>query len=225
MANVCPTPIHVCRARLTRLNDPAGTIAAAPNNHVVTDSIVQLTITPVISEGEDIEVKGACDCVCAAYKGRDRLKRFNLQIQLCRLEPALIEILTGASLFTNGSAEPIGNVWPIGIGCNITPQPPVALEAWSDSWVGDAQAAAPNQYIRWVFPRTYWQWDELTLNNEFTLPQFNGWSQTNSAFPGNPYGDNPGGVSSIVGASGQGGGMFDDGPLPNAYCGYSAFST
>jgi hypothetical protein len=224
MANACPTPIHVCRARFTRLVDSTGVVAAAPNNHVVTDAPMEFTITPVISEGDDIELKGGCDCVCVSYKGRDRLKRFDLAIQLCKYEPALVELLTGAALFTNGSAEPIGNVWPIALGCATTGQPPVAVELWSDNYEGDAPSAAANRYTRWVFPRSFWQWDEITLNNEFTTPSFNGWSQSNTAWA-NPYNDLPTGVTSAGGASGTGGAFFDDGPLPTVVCGYSTFST
>lgn len=224
MANVCPTPIHICRLRVTRLVDATGAVAAAPNNHVVTDSPMELTITPVITEGEDIELKGGCDCVCVAYKGRNRLKRFDMSLQLCKYEPALVELLTGAALFTNGTAEPIGNVWPIAVGCSSTSQPPVAIEAWADNYVGDAPSGSATRYTRILFPRSYWMWDEIAFNNEFTTPTFSGWSQSNTAWT-DPYIDLPTGVTNAAGASGTGGMFFDDGPLPTVVCGYSTFST
>lgn len=186
----------------------------------MTANPVLITAEPEVLEGEQKNLVGGCDCLCATYKGYDKLLRWNLTIQFCALEPALIEILTGAALQVNGTAEPIGNNWPNQLTCSSPTQPPVAIEAWSDLWVGDAQYSGASKYIRWVWPMAFFQIDQFNIENDFMLPQVKGFSRTNANF-GNAYADFPTGVT----ASSTGGYFYDDGPLPTAVCGYSSSST
>lgn len=218
MANICGNSLHICFLRATRL-DTDGSVAAAPNNHVVTGNPVILTAEPEILEGESKNLVGGCDCLCASYKGYDKLLRWNLTLQFCALEPALIEILTGADLQVNGSAEPIGNNWPNQLTCSAAVQPPVAIEAWSDLWVGDNVNQTGPQYIRWVWPMAFFQMDQFQLENDFMLPQMKGFSRTNGNF-GDAYADLPAGVV----ASDTGGFFYDD-SIPTPVCGYSSSST
>lgn len=218
MANICGNSIHICAIRVTRL-DSDGTVAAAPNNHVVSGNPMLLTVEPEIVEGDSKNLIGGCDCINASYKGYNKLLRWNLTLQMVALEPALIEMITGASLQVNGTAEPVGVQWPNQVLCSEPSQPPVALEAWTDLWVGDAQNPGAVRYIRWTFPMTFWQMDSFNLENDFLLPQFTGFSRTNSAF-GDAYADLPAGVV----ASATGGFFYDD-TIPTPVCGYSSSST
>jgi hypothetical protein len=217
MANLCPSPIHLCRIRLTRLTS-TGAIAAAPSNHYVSDKPMMLTIDPSLQEGEEKNLIGGCDCVQASYRGPDKLLRYNLTLQMAALEPGLYEMLTGATILTNASTELIGASFPIQVSCSNPTQPPSALEAWQDLWVGDAQNANP-RYVRWIFPMTFWQMDTTTLENEFLQVQFKGYTRQNAW--ANPYIDFPTGVASI----GTQGAFFWDNVIPAAYCGYSTTST
>lgn len=220
MPNLCPTPIHICRIRVTRLVEPTGAIASAPNNHVVSDRPMVLSITPEIEEGEDKTLIGGCDCIAATYKGRDKLKRFTLELTQTAWEPALVEILTGAALLTNAATENIGNAWADQLSCSSTLNAPVALEAWQDMWIGDAQNSNP-RYVRWVFPMSYWQISDWTLENDFSMPKFSGYTRKNPAAWVNPYVDFPTGLTTLPGQ----GGYFWDNTVPAAYCGYSTTST
>lgn len=223
MANLCPTPIHICRLRVTRLNAD-GTVAAAPSNHYVSDKPMMLTVAPDVSAGDSKIIINGCDCAQVTYRGKDKLIRFNLTLQMAALEPGLSEILTGAGILTNPATELIGNSFPIQTNCagaqNSTAfgQPPSAIEAWQDLWVGDQQNSNP-RYVRWIFPMAFFQLDQYQMQNDFSLPQFVGYSRQNS-WP-NPYVDFPTGVSSI----GTQGGWFWDNAVPAAYCGYSSTST
>lgn len=217
MANLCPSPIHICRTRHTRLT-AAGAVASAPSNHYVSDKPMLLTIDPDLSAGETKTLIGGCDCAQATYRGPDKLLRFNLTLQLAALEPGLVELLTGATILTNASTELIGASFPIQSSCANPTQPPSALEAWQDLWIGDGQNANP-RYVRWVFPMTFWQMDTTTLQNDFLQVQFKGYTRQNTW--ANPYIDFPTGVSSI----GTQGAFFWDNTIPAAYCGYSTTST
>lgn len=217
MANVCGNSIHLCFVRATRLNND-GTVASAPNNHAVTSNPVILTAAPEILAGEVKNLIGGCDCVNAQYRGYDKLLFWNLTLQFCALEPALLEILTGGSLQVNGTAEPIGLSWPNQTLCSAPHQPAVAIEAWSDLWVGSAQNTNP-RYIRWVWPMAFFHMDQFQVENDFLLPQVVGFSRANANF-GNAYADLPTGVV----ANAQGG-FFYDNVEPTAVCGYSSSST
>jgi hypothetical protein len=217
MANLCPTPIHLCRIRVTRLS-ATGAIAAAPNNHYVSDKPMLMTIDPDVSEGEVKTLIGGCDCAQATYRGYDKLLRFNLTLQMAALEPGLAEILTGATMLTNVATELVGNSFPIQNSCSLPTQPPSAIEAWQDMWIGDAQNANP-RYVRWTFPMAFWQMDTATLENDFLQVQYKGFTRANVW--ANPYVDFPTGIASI----GTNGAWFWDNAIPAAYCGYSPTST
>lgn len=218
MAAVCGNSLHICHLRATRLN-ANGTVAAGPNNHVVTGNPVILTAEPEILEGEQKNLVGGCDCLCATYKGYDKLLRWNLTIQFCALEPALLEILLGADLQVNGSSEPIGNDWPNQLTCDQATQPPVAIEAWTDLWVGDAQSTTAGPYIRFYWPMAFFQMDQFQLENDFMLPQVKGFTRSNANWS-DPYNDQPVGV-----VDSPTGGYFYDDSVPTDVCGYSSFST
>jgi len=119
----------------------------------------------------------------------------------------------------NGTAEPVGNQWPSQVTCTSASQPPVAIEVWSDLWVGDAQSSSTTPYIRWTWPMAFFQIDQLQLENDFMLPQVKGFSRSNANF-GDAYKDLPTGVV----ASPTGGYFYDD-SVPTAVCGYSTSST
>lgn len=220
---ICPGSIHVCKARISRLNTD-GTFKGGSNNHLVTDSIISVDFTPEVKEGESKEVVTGCDLIDLAYRGTDKLLRFTLGFQVTKVNPALEEILTGASLLVDGSTlpVPIGNIFPNQLSASATPQPPVALELWSDAWLNDRQVDSPNRYIRWIFPMTFWQKDASKLENDFFLPAYKGYTRQNPNW-NNVYADWPASIpngTNMLGAS-----YFWDNVQPGASCGYSSLST
>ena len=135
----CGSLIHICSLRVTRL-DAQGNVLNESNNSYVTNNVVSIQVNPVIEAGLDSTQVGGCDCIIASYKGTDKLKRFEFQLELPTFEPALIEMLTGATLITDESTIPIaiGDAWPKQLSCDDTPAPNVAVEWWSDLWTDDA---------------------------------------------------------------------------------------
>lgn len=213
--------IRLCVARFSKLNAD-GTFKGGSNNHVVTDTVQSIEFTPNISAGSEVEVVSGCDCIDLFYRGYDKLRYFELSFTLTKMNPALIELLTGAALISDTSTIPvaIGDIWPNQLNCSATPQPPVAVEVWTDAWTNDRQADAPHRYIRWVFPMAFFQIDASTLGMDFFLPQFKGFTRQNPNFT-NPYGDYPAGVPSNL----VGGAYFYDTTRPTASVGYSSVST
>lgn len=217
-ATVCGTPIHICALRVTRL-DSDGTVAAAPNNAYVTNNVLSVQVNPVIEQGLDSTLVGGCDCIIASYKGTDKLKRFEFVLNLPTFEPALLEMMTGASLIEDESdvPVPIGISWPQQLSCSDAQQPPVAIEWWADLWSEDNQD--PDwPYVHSIYPLTYWQIGQQTAENDFAQPTLTGFSRINSQF-GDPYSDLPGtGVAANF--LDQGGEFLTTQAPPTAECGY-----
>lgn len=217
--NICPTPIHICKLRVTRLNVD-GTVAAGPNNHAVSQYPVSMQVDPDVLAGDEKNVVGGCDCLAVTYRGKDKLMRLNLSLVFADIEPALIEILTGSPIVTAANGDLIGNSFPIQYNCSVSGQPPVAIEAWQDNWINDRQALTPYQYTRWVWRMAFFEWDTFTLQNDFMQPAFKGYTRSNPNFTSAAYNDWPAGaVMTDIG------GYMYDLTQPAAYCGYSPSST
>jgi hypothetical protein len=218
-AVLCPTMLHICRLRVTRLNAD-GTVAAGPSNSIVTDSIIDLAWNPVIIAGDERDLTGGCDCLLATFRGRDKHKRFDLALHNGTLNFAMLEMMTGSPVILDNSTAPI----PIGvqfptnnvIGCNVA-RPFVAIEAWAELIDGDHVPANPAfKYARVVFPMTEWRWDNNTMQNDYQPTALAGFTRSNPNWVDH-YGDMP--FSRVIGA---GGGIIFDSAMPNPTCGYSA---
>lgn len=211
MASICDAALHLCRIRVTRL-DSLGNPTAGPNNVYVSDTPLMLQVKPQIQAGDDKTVVGGCDCIVAQYRGYDKLKYFNLELDLALLEPALLEMLLGADAILDG-ADVIGNWWPSQLSCSDATQPNVCIEGWQDAWDDDhADSATP--YIHWVWPSSYWQISDHTLQNDFTQPKLTAFTRANPNWGLGIYGDLPE-------AAGPLGGWFYTADVPpTASCGY-----
>lgn len=216
-AAICGSSILACGLRVTLLNSN-GSVAPSPNNSYVTKNLVQIVITPEIETGSDRTLKSGCDCIIATAKFPDLLKRFNFEIQLGALEPALISMMTGGAVILDTSTVPvpIGWDWPVQISCSDTPPPKIAIEVWSDNWDSDHQSAVlPN--IHWVWPGTQWQIGPSTLNTDFATLVLNGFSFGNTLWGHGPYSDSPGHLIGQLGSVYQ-----TASAVPAGSCGYQS---
>lgn len=213
MANVCGVSLHVCRIRATRL-DSDGNVAASPNNSAVDDKPVQVTMTPRISAGADLELKGGCDCIIASYLGPDIVKGWDLAVDKGAINFALEEILLGGSAITAG-ADLIGRWFAGPLDCGET-QPKSAFEFWTDVWDGNAQSTVWPR-LHYVFPGTTWAEGTTTAQNNLVPEPITGKAVANDNWANGPYGDQP----EAVPAGMPGGRWLTTDAFPTATCGYS----
>lgn len=209
MAAPCGVSLHVCTIRITVLDPDTGAVADADDNSYVTGKSLSVQVTPTIEAGADITLTGGCDCVVASYRGTDKLKRFEFEINIAALEPAMISMMVGGSIINDGTYD-VGVAWPSALECGEA-EPAVAFEFWTDHWNGDAQDP-DYPYIHHVYPQTRWQIGQQQYQNDFAQPVLTGFSRQNLAWGDGPYGDGPG-------ADIRNGGWFytDDTP-PTAAC-------
>ncbi len=215
---LCPHSAGLCRVRVTALNDD-GTVADGPNNSYVTDSPIHLAAAPEIKAGTATDVTNGCGCVCVSRRTNDRLLRFNLTLQLCAVEPALLSMLLGASVIEDDSDIPVpkGIWWPNQADCGDAPAS-VAVEAWSEAWDSDAQSASPNRWIYWLFPRAFFQIGAIDLADGFMLPEVNGFTRANDQWGMGPYGDQADSAEPL-------GGLFWSDSIPDADCAFATITS
>jgi hypothetical protein len=213
MAAECLAALHLCRVRATRLDD-VGNPVAGPNNVVVSDTPMVLNVTPNVEAGADKTLVGGCDCIIATYRGFDKLKRFDLSLDMGLMEPALFELMTGSAAILDGT-DPIGNWFPINqFDCSVAAQPNVCFEGWQTGWNEDQQDATW-PYIHWIFPSSFWRYDAATLQDDFTQPKLTGFTRGNSNWGTGIFGDLPEAAEQL-------GGWFYDASIPTASCGYQS---
>lgn len=192
MAAPCGVSLHICRMRVTLLDD-LGDVADVDDNYYVSDSLLTVGLTPNVSIGADIELRGGCDCVVASYKGVDALKRFDFEITAAKMEPGLQALMIGGTLLTGTDGTTpvdIGVGYPAPLECDDSPAN-LAFEFWTDHWNGDSiDPTFP--YIHHLFPQSRWQIGPSTYGNEFANPTLNGYSKQNLVWDDGPYGDGVG---------------------------------
>jgi hypothetical protein len=211
-AAICPAVIRLCAIRLTAL-DAVGNPVAGPNNVYVSSNSIMLSVKPTIEAGEDKTLVGGCDCIIATYRGKDKLKWFEFELDQGVLEPGLQELMLGSAVILDGSGNPIGNWWPSQLGCDVPGQPNVCLEAWQDLWEDDHQFATPYQFLHYIWPSTSWEIGDFDLQNDFMQPKLTGYSRANPQWGEGPFHDTPEFVQPI-------GGYWFDNEIPTAACGW-----
>lgn len=211
MAAECLAAIHLCRIRATRLN-PDGSPMSGADNVYVSDKPMVWNVNPNILQGDDKDLVGGCDCLIATYKGYDKLKRFDFELDLGVIEPGLLEMLTGGTAILD-TGVPIGVWWPVRqFDCSVQAQPPICFEGWQDAW-NDDEPDLTWPYIHWIYPMTFWSIGQYQAQNDFGQPKLTGFSRGSSAWGEGIFGDLPEAAQAL-------GGGFYSTTIPTAACGY-----
>lgn len=202
----CGISLGVCRLRVTKIDGTTGCVLSEADNSFVLEDIISVAVTPNVETGTDNTLVGGCGCRIATYKAPDFLKRYDLTMTTPVKSAALESILTDGAVYYDNSTVPVpvGYSFPTSIACDE--QQPVALEFWTKNWVDDAQDGTL-PWIHWVFPYSLWVPGAQTVQNDFSQPDFVGFTRSNDCWGDGPYGDGP---EAIYGADMDlsGGGWF-----------------
>lgn len=156
MTICCPKSIKACAMRITRQNEcDVALDPLVPNSRIQSAGFMEINLSPDVESGEDITTKNACGDICIRDKDCDRLKGFEVEIKLCGIPLPVIEMLTGATLLSDGAGGFNGAV--MRESKDAACENSKALEFWSknaDKGQCTVDGVTQNLYIHWVLPRT-----------------------------------------------------------------------
>lgn len=188
--SVCLGSARVCALRVTRLDANCNIVKGA-NNAVASSAIVRLQSSPEYETGDEFLQKNGCGDICLYIKALDKLKRMNLQMDLCTRDMELIELLTGASLYTIDGA--VSGLSRRGIG-EADPDR-VSVELWTKA-IPTGQSGACTQgngatWWRWVYPAATFTLGDVTHENGIGLVTLSGFADPNPNWYNGPFNDWP----------------------------------
>lgn len=142
-----------------------------------TKGFISLSFSPEITTGDEIETKAADGSVCVSWKADDSLKRLNINLALCNVDPEALMLLNGGKTLLNATDQAIGySSNPVGSSVGN----PVALEVWSYRNVGGKPGSPP--YWHWAFPYVKVRYDgEREFGNAALANTFVGQGVGNAA--------------------------------------------
>lgn len=147
MADRCFSAIKACRLRIVRL-DACGRPVVGPRSVLTSKGFVSITATADVEEGEEFLVKNACGEPCINEKDSSFLKRYNLEINFCKVDPAGVELTTGQRLVLNEAGDGAG----FGLGETIQDDEGFSLEVWQKLTGRDCDAEGDPEWFYWSFP-------------------------------------------------------------------------
>lgn len=102
-------PVLGKRLRLTTL-DECGNVpeAAAPDAFVSSSGFISIGLTAEVESGTEILQRRADGALCVNERLNDEFKRFNLTIEFCGVDPAMLAVATNAKIYEGFTADPIG---------------------------------------------------------------------------------------------------------------------
>lgn len=186
MANDCKPQVQACAMRVSRL-EANGVPDPGTDSLYVTDSPVFLQADPVVAEGTEFETRSACDEVCLSYRARDKIKRWNVEMDFCKVEAELYELLAGGIVLNNGTGKGWGaphlNEEPGGFG--------VSIELWAKSIDSTGEQDADFPYNWWILPRVYLRPGTRRFENGPFGNPFSGYAIENPHWYDGPANDFP----------------------------------
>lgn len=140
MPSECRSVLKSCLARFVRL-DSCGSIVVGPKSLLTTKGYISVAATAQIEDGEEFIVKNACGELCINEKDCDQFKRYDLELQLCQVDPELLELISGARLLVDGAGVSRGFAHGENNLCEN-----FSLELWTKITPSDCSGSDPEWY-------------------------------------------------------------------------------
>lgn len=149
----CPQSIKGVALRLTRQDECDRAIdPLATNSRLLTAGFMELNLSPDMEGGEDITTKNANGDICIRDKDCDRLKGFEVELKLCGVPLAALEMLIDARILLDEDGNGKGAVLRESKGAECSPTK--MLELWSRNAAAGCSAAGNNLFIQWALTKT-----------------------------------------------------------------------
>lgn len=148
MANAAPARANALRlTRTDACGVPVDEIVA--DSRVTTAGFITVDLGADIFTSSDIQVAAASGAICIRSKGVPSLLGYNVTIELCDFNLAVLEMTEGITLLDDGAGEDVGGVVTAGGGFN----PNTVMVEWFSLNQNNDACAAGNPYVHFVLPR------------------------------------------------------------------------
>ncbi|SRR6266540_2962789 len=149
MASICGAPIKGSMLRVTKLDVCGVPVTGASGLVYTTKGFVQVQMAPQYEDGEEFFERTADGTLCVNQKDDPILKRFQLTIDMCEIDPDGISyVLSARELATTGPVSGYGFAMSEGKPTNR-----FGLEVWQEvAGSGACDASGVQRYIYNVWP-------------------------------------------------------------------------
>lgn len=163
MTSTCWASVRGDVARFTSLNNCCTPVTKACGT-VVTSGFISVKITQELDPATVIKVKNAADKICVYDPGCDSLLDLAVEIQLCQVNPELVNIISGQALVLDFAGNAVGLRKSTDQSCDTR----FALEVWTEV-PGSACVGTPptKQYGYFLVPclRSAILTGDITIDN------------------------------------------------------------
>ena len=172
--------------RLTRL-DACGVPVVGACSSIVTDGFITVEFAPEIESGEEYTQKNAWGDFCVSEKDADRMKWVNVSMEMCEVNPDVLDLIAGAETISDGT-DTIGAAFGENGSLDA-----FAIEVWTKQAGGTCDGGSPEWGYFCVPFATNGQIDgSVTIENGTLSVTVKGEGQpATDSWGVNPYLDNP----------------------------------
>jgi hypothetical protein len=190
---VCAAPIKGTHLRLVAVDSCGVPVTGASSAVYVSKSFVQVQMEPEYEDGEEFTQRTADGTLCVNERDDDTLKRFNLTIDFCQVDPQLTAQALGARLLDIGSPLVTGAGFAVPEG---TPTGHFSLEVWQKvAGQSACDASGTQRYIYNAWPHiSAGRIGTYTVQNGVTQLQLSARTKAASTL----WGDGPGAGTSWI---------------------------
>lgn len=188
MPGICPVaPIKGAMMRIVALDTCGTPVTGASSIVVTTNGFVQVSMEPDYEDGEEFFERNADGVACVNQKDKPTLKRFNLTVDFCSVDPIAATYVMDGRLLDTVSPATTGTGFAIGEG---EPDNRFSLEVWQRvAGSGACDASGAQRYIYNAWPNVgNTQIGTYTVENARSTLSFT--AETAAAATG--WGDGPG---------------------------------
>lgn len=186
---ICATPIKGTVLRVVAVNTCGVPITGTGAFSVVSAGFVMVSSEPQYEDGEEFFERTADGTACVNQKDAPTLKRFQLTVDMCLIDPAMASYVADARLLTENAAV-TGSGFAVREG---NPETRFSLEVWQRvAGRGACDASGVQRYVYNAWPNVgNTQLGNYEIQNQRSTLQFI--AETEAASP--LWGDGPGAES------------------------------
>lgn len=184
MPTECHSVVRAPAFRVTRL-DECGELVESACSSVTSSGFIQITLTKVFQERQDALRLNANGDICVDKPKAAILRWYEVAVELCEVNPSLINIMTAEPLVLNDAASPVTIGWDTEVGSAELSN--FGLEFWvgtEDEACDDGEVVYGYGLLPWVYQANLL---DLTIGNDVVTFTVSGITRKGSPWGVGPY--------------------------------------